>query len=84
MNKHIITTQYIITKDDIKKEYFEGNYFSDGTSIKYDYQNGKIETVAFCDKKEFAEHCAEALNILYNLNNDGIETKENEWEHIHL
>jgi len=78
MNKHIITTQYIITKDDIKKEYFEGNYFSDGTSIKYDYQNGKIETVAFCDKKEFAEHCAEALNILYNLNNDGIETKENE------
>ena len=42
-----------------------------------DYQNGTIETVAFCDEKEFAEHCAEALNILFNLNNDGIETKEN-------
>tara|TARA_B100000427_G_C15156199_1_gene440981 strand:+ start:309 stop:518 length:210 start_codon:yes stop_codon:yes gene_type:complete len=68
----------IITKDDIKKEYLEGNYFSDGTAIKYDYQNGTIETVAFCDEKEFAEHCAEALNILFNLNNDGIETKENE------
>ena len=50
----------IITKDDIKKEYLEGNYFSDGTAIKYDYQNGTIETVAFCDEKEFAEHCAEA------------------------
>ena len=78
MKKHIITTQYVITKDDIKKEYLEGNYFSDGTAIKYDYQNGTIETVAFCDEKEFAEHCAEALNILFNLNNDGIETKEKE------
>ena len=80
MKKHIITTQYIITKDDIKKEYLEGNYFSDGTAIKYDYQNGTIETVALCDAgvcdEEFAKHCAEALNILFNLNNDGIETKE--------
>ena len=41
MKKHIITTQYIITKDDIKKEYLEGNYFSDGTAIKYDYQKIK-------------------------------------------
>ena len=28
----------IITKDDIKKEYLEGNYFSDGTAINFDIE----------------------------------------------
>ena len=59
MKKHIITTQYVITIDDIKKEYLEGNYFSDGTAIKYDYQNGKQNVVCFCDNKFTAEAIVE-------------------------
>ena len=64
-----------ITKDMIHIDSIEGNYFADNNAVKLDYQNGTIETVLFCDAKEFAEHTAEALNILYNLNNDGIEVK---------
>jgi hypothetical protein len=64
-----------ITRDMIHKDSIEGNYFADGNAVKLDYQNGTIETVLFCDEKEFAEHAADALNILYNLNNDGIELK---------
>ena len=65
-----------INIDMFDKDTFDGYYFADNNSVNYDLQNGKIETVAFCDEKEFAEHCVEALNILFNLNNDGIETKE--------
>ena len=47
-------TKYI-NIDMIDKEYFDGNYFADYNSIRYDLQNGKIETVAFCDDKERAK-----------------------------
>ena len=76
MNKRESRKDNMITKDMIHKDSIEGNYFADNNAVKLDYQNGTIETVLFCDEKEFAEHTAEALNILYNLNNDGIELKQ--------
>ena len=42
-----------ITKDMIHIDSIEGNYFADNNAVKLDYQNGTIDTVLFCDAKEF-------------------------------
>jgi hypothetical protein len=52
-----------ITKKNLE-EFCEGNYFSDDVAIKYDLQNGKINTVAFCICKKTAQDMAKALNLL--------------------
>ena len=52
-----------ITKENLE-EFCEGNYFSDDVAIKYDLQNGKINTVAFCICKKTAQDMAKALNLL--------------------
>ena len=48
-----------ITKNNIVienfDEYCEGNYFSEDVAVKYDLQNGKINTIAFCICKKTAE-----------------------------
>ena len=65
-----------ITKDMIDEQYFEGRYFSDETAVNVDYQNGKINVVAYCICKETAKDMARGLNLLDNLLEDGIEIKE--------
>ena len=55
-----------------KEDYTEGNYFSENNAVKYDLQNGKIETISFCDNKENAEWISRALNLFTALE-DGIE-----------
>ena len=52
----------MITNDMIHDEDFEGNYFSDDVAVKYDLQNGKINTVAFCICPKTAEDMAKSLN----------------------
>ena len=66
----------MITNDMIHNENFEGNYFSDDVAVKYDLQNGKINTVAFCICSKTAEDMAKSLNLLDHLEQDGIELKQ--------
>ena len=67
-------TKYI-NIDMIDKDDFEGNYFSDDNSVNYDNQNGKIDTIAFCDDKKRAKLICNSLNLFESLQ-DNIEIKE--------
>jgi hypothetical protein len=64
-----------ITKDMIDKQYFEGRYFSDETAVNVDYQNGKTNIIAYCICKETAKDIARSLNLLENIEEDGLEVK---------
>ena len=65
-----------INIDMFKKHHFEGEYFADENSVKYDNQNGKIDTILFCDDKERAKLIASCLNLFETLQ-DNIELKIN-------
>ena len=68
----------MITNDMIHDEDFEGNYFSDDVAVKYDLQNGKINTVAFCICPKTAEDMAKSLNLLDHLEQDGRKQQASE------
>ena len=40
------------------------NYFAEDNAVKFDLQNGKIETLAFARDKNMAEEIARGLNLL--------------------
>ena len=42
------------------------NYFAEDNAVKFDHQNGKIETICFCVTKNTAKRIAAALNLLDN------------------
>jgi len=42
------------------------NYFAEDNAVKFDLQNGKIETLAFARDKNMAEEIARGLNLLAN------------------
>ena len=42
------------------------NYFAEDNAVKFDHQNGKIETICFCVSKQSAKRIAAALNLLDN------------------
>ena len=42
------------------------NYFAEDNAVKFDHQNGKIETICFCVTKKMAKRIAAALNLLDN------------------
>ena len=70
----ILDDQYI-TKDMLTKDSYEGNNFAEGNVVKYDLQNGKINVICFCSDENVAKGIAEGLNLLDNLEADGIELK---------
>jgi|TARA_B110000881_G_C18379710_1_gene415480 hypothetical protein len=55
-----------ITKENID-ELTDGNYFSEDVAVKYDLQNGKINTVSFCICKGTARDTAKGLNLYDNI-----------------
>ena len=61
--------------DMFDKDLFDGYSFADHNSINYDLQNGRTETVAFCDDKERAKLICSALNLFEALQ-DNIEVKQ--------
>lgn len=65
-----------ITRDMLTPESYEGNNYSEGNAVMFDLQNGKSNVVAFCNNEDTAKGVAEALNLLDNLEGDGIELKE--------
>ena len=64
-----------ITRDMLTEESYEGNNFAEGNAVKYDLQNGKINVICFCSDKNVAKGIAEGLNLLDNLEADGIDLK---------
>jgi ATP-dependent helicase YprA (DUF1998 family) len=42
------------------------NYFAEDNAVKFDHQNGNIETICFCVSKQRAKRIAAALNLLDN------------------
>ena len=70
----ILDDQYI-TRDMLTKDSYEGNNFAEGNVVKYDLQNGKINVICFCSDENVAKGIAEGLNLLDNLEADGIELK---------
>jgi hypothetical protein len=64
-----------INIDMFDKDVFDGYYFADHNSINYDLQNGRTETVAFCDDKERAKLICSALNLFEALQ-DNIEVNQ--------
>lgn len=40
----------------------ENNYFNEDNAVKFDLQNGKIETICFCRDEHIAKEIAIALN----------------------
>ena len=73
MKKH--DSEYI-TRDMLTKESYEGNNFSEGNVVKYDLQNGKINIICFCSDESVAKGIAESLNLLDNLEANGIDIKK--------
>ena len=65
-----------ITRDMLTKNSYEGNNFAEGNVVKYDLQNGKINVICFCSDENVAKGIAEGLNLLDNLEADGIEVKK--------
>ena len=43
---------------------YNDNYFAEDNSVKFDLQDGKIETLAFARDKNMAEEIARGLNLL--------------------
>ena len=73
MKKH--DSEYI-TRDMLTKNSYEGNNFAEGNVVKYDLQNGKINIICFCSDKYVAKGIAEGLNLLDNLEANGIDIKK--------
>ena len=46
------------------------NYFNEDSTVKFDLQNGKIETICFCRDKHLAEEIALALNKYNDEDNE--------------
>ena len=55
-------TNIDINQDNIN-ELSDGNYFADSTAVKYDRQNGRLSTVAFCIDNQTARDMAKSLNL---------------------
>jgi len=53
-------------KKNKRKEQMNDNYFAEDNAVKFDLQNGKIETLAFARDKDMAEEIARGLNLLAN------------------
>tara|TARA_R100000005_G_C4923223_1_gene155539 strand:+ start:89 stop:304 length:216 start_codon:yes stop_codon:yes gene_type:complete len=64
-----------ITRDMLTKESYEGNNFAKKNAVMFDLQNGKQNVLCFCSNEHVANAIAEALNLLDNLEADGIEIK---------
>jgi len=65
-NKKDVLKYIQITRENLE-ESCEGNYFSDDVAVKFDEQNGKINTVAFCICKQTAKDMAKGLNLYDGL-----------------
>jgi hypothetical protein len=65
-NKKDVLKYIQITRENLE-ESCEGNYFSDDVAVKFDEQNGKINTVAFCICKKTAQDMAKGLNLYDGL-----------------
>ena len=57
---------FIISKGKNKMD----NYFNEDNAVKFDLQNGKIETICFCRDKHLAEEIALALNKYNDEDNE--------------
>ena len=68
----MILDDNIIDKQMVEKENFDGNNYADGVAVKFDLQNGGSSVLAFCNNKHTAQAIAEALNLLDNIEGDGI------------
>ena len=65
-NKKDVLKYIQITKENLE-ESCDGNYFSDDVAVKYDFQNGQINVVAYCICKATANGMAKGLNLYNNL-----------------
>ena len=65
-----------VKKDMVEKENFEGNNYANDNGVMFDSQNGKSYHLAFCNNKYTASAVAEALNLLDNLEEDGITLEQ--------
>ena len=68
----MILDDNIVDKQMVEKENFDGNNYVDGVAVKFDLQNGGSSVLAFCNSKHTAQAIAEALNLLDNIEGDGI------------
>ncbi len=68
----MILDDNIVNKQMVEKENFDGNNYADGVAVKLDLQNGGNSVLAFCNSKHIAQAIAEALNLLDNIEGDGI------------
>ena len=68
----MILDDNIVDKQMVDKENFDGNNYADGVAVKFDLQNGGSSVLAFCSSKHTAQAIAEALNLLDNIEGDGI------------
>ena len=68
----MILDDNIVDKQMVEKENFDGNNYADGVAVKFDLQNGGSSVLAFCNRKHIAQAIAEALNLLDNIEGDGI------------
>ena len=72
----MILDDNIINKQMVETENFDGLNYADGVAVKFDLQNGGHSVLAFCNNKHTAKAIAEALNLLDNIEGDGITLKK--------
>jgi len=52
----------ILLMKQIERKNKMDNYFNEDNAVKFDLQNGKIETICFCRDKHLAKEIVLALN----------------------
>ena len=72
----MILDDNIVDKQMVEKENFEGLNYARDNGVWFDKQNGNSICLAFCNNKHTAQAVAEALNLLDNIEGDGITLKK--------
>ena len=67
----ILDDEYI-TKGMLTEESYEGDNYAENNSVMYNLGKGKRNVIAFCSDEGVAKGIAEALNLLDNLEADGV------------
>ena len=77
----ILDDEYI-TKDMLTEESYEGDNYAENNSVMYNIGNGNRNVIAFCSDDGVAKGIAEALNLLDNLEADGVALRRYDGKEI--
>ena len=72
----MILDDNMVNKQMVEKENFEGLNYARDNGVWFDKHNGGSICLAYCNNEHTAQAVAEALNLLDNIEGDGITLKK--------